>query len=218
MFVEAPRNLTRLKQIPKTCSCTVHGKYAGGGRDAFLDSAQLQDLGYKLVAYPLTLLSAGAAAIVEALSSLKAGREVERRMSFRGDEDAAGFCPLGEWVPISQTDGRGNLPNNEIVLFKPAFPCSWQSVTCRSVPRAAVMSSSRNCRVTGPGRPSPAGLPSIDTTGITKVVAEVMNASAASSASASETAAPRSVGYWFVPASENRLAGDPLRSRTPGCG
>ena len=97
VFVEAPRNLSELKQIPKRVPVPCMANMLEEGVTPFLDSAQLQDLGYKLVAYPLTLLSAGAAAMVEALSGLKAGREVERRMSFEEMKTLLGFVPLGEW-------------------------------------------------------------------------------------------------------------------------
>lgn len=97
VFVEAPRDLDELKQIPKRVPVPCMANMLEEGATPFLDPVQLQELGFKLVAYPLTLLSASAAAMVDALSRLKTGQQVERRMRFDEMKTLLGFAPLGEW-------------------------------------------------------------------------------------------------------------------------
>lgn len=48
-----------------------------GGKTPVLPPAQLEEMGYKIAAYPLTLLSRAVSAMNEALDDLKDGRPVE---------------------------------------------------------------------------------------------------------------------------------------------
>lgn len=48
-----------------------------GGKTPVLPPAQLEEIGYKIAAYPLTLLSRAVSAMNEALDDLKYGREVK---------------------------------------------------------------------------------------------------------------------------------------------
>lgn len=76
-FVEAPRSNEELKRY---CSEVPGLKLANmleQGETPILPPAELEKLGYKIAAYPLTLLSAGIKAQEEALQRLKAGNPAD---------------------------------------------------------------------------------------------------------------------------------------------
>ncbi len=66
---------------------------------------------------------------------------------------------------------------------------------------------------TGPGLPSPTGLPSMETTGVTAVVAEVRNASRAASASFSENGRSSKASFSRGRDLEHDRAGDAAQDR-----
>jgi len=62
------------------------------GATPLLPPARLGVLGYGIVAYPLTLLSAAMRAMIESLDDMKAGRHPDRRLlSFRELRRRVGF-------------------------------------------------------------------------------------------------------------------------------
>lgn len=62
-----------------------------GGKTPVLPPAQLEEMGYKIAAYPLTLLSRAVSAMNEALDDLKDGRPVEGLLTFAELRDVVGF-------------------------------------------------------------------------------------------------------------------------------
>ena len=62
-----------------------------GGKTPVLPPAELEAIGYKIAAYPLTLLSRAVAAMNEALGDLKAGREVQGLLTFPELREVVGF-------------------------------------------------------------------------------------------------------------------------------
>ena len=62
-----------------------------GGKTPVLPPAELEAIGYKIAAYPLTLLSRAVAAMNEALDDLKAGREVQGLLTFPELREVVGF-------------------------------------------------------------------------------------------------------------------------------
>jgi len=76
-FMEAPRDVAEMRRY---CAEVPGPKLANmleGGQTPVLPPAELEDIGYKIAAYPLSVLSAGIKAQQEVLRRLKAG-EVER--------------------------------------------------------------------------------------------------------------------------------------------
>jgi 2-methylisocitrate lyase-like PEP mutase family enzyme len=61
------------------------------GRTPILPPARLEAIGYKIAAYPLTLLSSAVFAMQEALAALRAGRTPERRLDFDSLRGLVGF-------------------------------------------------------------------------------------------------------------------------------
>jgi 2-methylisocitrate lyase-like PEP mutase family enzyme len=56
-----------------------------------LPPERLEGLGYKIAAYPLTLLSSAARAMQDALRALSAGKPAPRRLSFQELQALVGF-------------------------------------------------------------------------------------------------------------------------------
>ena len=56
-----------------------------------LAPARLEAIGYRIAAYPLSLLSAAVCAMQEALAALRMGRPVERRVAFEELRAVVGF-------------------------------------------------------------------------------------------------------------------------------
>jgi len=68
------------------------------GDTPILPPAQLSALGYKIAAYPLTLLSTAVHAMREALNDIAAGRMPKQRVDFASLRDIVGFDAYDEWV------------------------------------------------------------------------------------------------------------------------
>jgi 2-methylisocitrate lyase-like PEP mutase family enzyme len=54
----------------------------GGGKTPMLTPTQLESMGFKLVAYPLSLLAVSVRAMQDALTGLKAGRCVNHQLLY----------------------------------------------------------------------------------------------------------------------------------------
>lgn len=91
IFLEAPRSEAEMRTF---CSQVPGPKMANmveQGDTPLLPPARLAEIGYKIAAYPLTLLSAAARAMQEALASLKAGQHPERLLEFVALREIVGF-------------------------------------------------------------------------------------------------------------------------------
>lgn len=91
LFLEAPRSEAELQAFcgaapgPKMANLVEHGD------TPILPPARLQDIGFKLAAYPLTLLLACLPAIEDALAALKAGRVPQGLANFEHLKEVVGF-------------------------------------------------------------------------------------------------------------------------------
>ena len=91
LFMEAPRNETEMEAF---CQCTPSPKLANmleEGVTPILPPQRLAAMGYKIAAYPLTLLNCAVFAMREALEELKRGRTPERRVDFATIREIVGF-------------------------------------------------------------------------------------------------------------------------------
>jgi 2-methylisocitrate lyase-like PEP mutase family enzyme len=90
-FLEAPTSEDEMRRYcaavegPKMANMIEHGK------TPVLPPAQLEAIGYKIAVYPLTLLNVSIAAMREALSALREGRQPEQVMDFEALKSAVGF-------------------------------------------------------------------------------------------------------------------------------
>ena len=90
-FCEAPRSEAEMQRICDEVPAPQMANLVEGGETPMLAPSRLEEIGYKIAAYPLTLLSAGARAMTEALDALVRGAPVERLLEFSELRDLVGF-------------------------------------------------------------------------------------------------------------------------------
>jgi 2-methylisocitrate lyase-like PEP mutase family enzyme len=91
VFVEAPTSFDELRTIGRAVRAPLLANMLEEGITPVLAPSQIEELGYKLVAYPTTLLSAAARAIDEALVALREGRTVPGLLGFEALKTVVGF-------------------------------------------------------------------------------------------------------------------------------
>lgn len=91
LFLEAPRSE---REMAAFCEAVPGPKLANlveGGDTPLLPPERLEEIGYKVAAYPLTLLSAATAAMLDALRALGNSERPERILDFERMRDIVGF-------------------------------------------------------------------------------------------------------------------------------
>jgi 2-methylisocitrate lyase-like PEP mutase family enzyme len=90
VFLEAPENRAEMERfcraIPRPCMANM----VGGGATPVLPPAELARLGYKIAAYPLTLVSSAVKAMQRTLAALQRGEDADQ-VSFEELKRLAGF-------------------------------------------------------------------------------------------------------------------------------
>ncbi len=96
LFMEAPRGEAEMAAF---CAAAPGPKLANmleEGISPIMPPQRLAELGYKIAAYPLTLLNSAVFAMREALHDLQAGRTPQRRVDFQSIQDLVGFREYDE--------------------------------------------------------------------------------------------------------------------------
>ncbi len=91
VFLEAPAGE---KEMVRSCAeipAPVMANMVEGGDTPLLPPPRLEEMGYRIAAYPLTLLSAAARAMREALESLRSGAHPDRLEPFEALRELVGF-------------------------------------------------------------------------------------------------------------------------------
>jgi 2-methylisocitrate lyase-like PEP mutase family enzyme len=91
LFVEAPRDEREMEQVCKASALPQMANLVEGGDTPLLRPAALEALGYRIAAYPLTLLSAATAAMQRALESLRRGDPAPGLLPFDELRAVVGF-------------------------------------------------------------------------------------------------------------------------------
>jgi 2-methylisocitrate lyase-like PEP mutase family enzyme len=91
LFVEALHSLEEMRTFCRQVAGPKMANMVEQGDTPLLPPGQLEELGYKIAAYPLTLLSAAAKAMQNALALLKVGRHPEQLLDFAALRDVVGF-------------------------------------------------------------------------------------------------------------------------------
>jgi 2-methylisocitrate lyase-like PEP mutase family enzyme len=91
LFIEAPESVEELRHICREVPGCRMVNMVEHGITPVLPPAELQQLGFKIVAYPLTLLSAAGHAMQRALRSLKDGKPFHDMLSFQSLQQVVGF-------------------------------------------------------------------------------------------------------------------------------
>jgi 2-methylisocitrate lyase-like PEP mutase family enzyme len=82
IFVEAPQSEAELERVAREVPAPCMVNLVEEGDTPLLPHARFESMGYRIAAYPLTLLSSAARAMQDALAALREGRTPERRLSF----------------------------------------------------------------------------------------------------------------------------------------
>jgi len=91
LFLEAPRDESEMANFCQRVSGPKMANMLEEGLSPLLAPDRLAAMGYKIAAYPLTLLNTAVFAMREALADLKAGRIPERRVDFATIRQILGF-------------------------------------------------------------------------------------------------------------------------------
>jgi len=91
IFLEAPRNQQEMERFCAEIPGHKMANIVEGGDTPALPPAELEAMGYKIAAYPLTLLSSAAHAMSQALKALKLGKPAPEMLSFAELREIVGF-------------------------------------------------------------------------------------------------------------------------------
>jgi len=91
LFVEAPQSEAEMEQVCRAVEKPSMANLVEGGDTPLLPPARLETLGFKLAAYPLTLLAAATRAMQDALAALAAGEPPAGLLSFEALRELVGF-------------------------------------------------------------------------------------------------------------------------------
>ena len=91
LFVEAPESTAELERIGREVPGPKLVNLVEGGDTPVLPPDELADLGFKIAAYPVTLLSASIRAMQESLVALADGRTPDRLLDFEELRRVVGF-------------------------------------------------------------------------------------------------------------------------------
>jgi 2-methylisocitrate lyase-like PEP mutase family enzyme len=91
VFLEAPQDVREMETFCSRVKKPTLANMLEGGKTPILSPAQLETIGYKIAAYPVTLLNASINAMRAALDDLRRGSHVQGLMSFSELRALVGF-------------------------------------------------------------------------------------------------------------------------------
>lgn len=91
VFIEAPRTLEEMQRICREIPGPKMANLIAQGVTPVLPPAQLQEMGFAIAAYPLTLISAAAKAMQDALACLHTEQHPELQLGFGEIQEIVGF-------------------------------------------------------------------------------------------------------------------------------
>ncbi|WP_298771565.1 isocitrate lyase/PEP mutase family protein [uncultured Shewanella sp.] len=91
IFIEAPQSVEEMEMICTEISAPQMANMIAGGVTPVLPSEELEKIGFKLAAYPLSLLTASVEAMQQTLFKLKFGQKIESNLSFEDLQKHIGF-------------------------------------------------------------------------------------------------------------------------------
>jgi 2-methylisocitrate lyase-like PEP mutase family enzyme len=105
LFLEAPRSEDEMVTFCREIPGAKMANLVENGDTPLLPPARLEEIGYRIAAYPLTLLSAATRAMQEALASLAAGTAPDRLLDFGDLQETVGFRAYDEESLRYRRDG-----------------------------------------------------------------------------------------------------------------
>jgi 2-methylisocitrate lyase-like PEP mutase family enzyme len=90
-FLEAPRDEGEMKRYCDDVPGPKMANMVEQGDTPFLDAKKLEEIGYKIIIYPISLMLAGLKAMEDSLKSMQAGKHPEALAEFAHLRDVVGF-------------------------------------------------------------------------------------------------------------------------------
>jgi len=110
LFVEAPRSEAELERVGRELPGPKLANLVEGGDTPLLAPERLAALGFQIVAWPVTLLSASIRAMEDALAALREGRAPERLLDWATLRETVGFDAYeAELARYRGGDGGGRM-------------------------------------------------------------------------------------------------------------
>ncbi|MGE4608448.1 MAG: isocitrate lyase/PEP mutase family protein [Myxococcota bacterium] len=91
LFVEAPTSADEMERVCSEVPGHQMANLVEGGDTPMVPPERLEEIGYKIAAYPLTLLSAATRAMLDALASMANGEAPDRLLEFGRLQELVGF-------------------------------------------------------------------------------------------------------------------------------
>lgn len=99
LFIEAPVSVEEMAQIGRAFDVPLLANMLEGGRTPILKPAELEDLGFRIVIYGISLLMQATRVMKEALADIKSG-ELKLSGTGTGFEEYKQIVGMGEWSRI----------------------------------------------------------------------------------------------------------------------
>jgi len=100
IFIEAPQTIEELKEIPKHFDVPLMANMIENGKTPYLTVKELEEMGYKIITYPLTALYASTKAIFEVMKELKekgsAAEALDQLITFNQFNELIGLREMQE--------------------------------------------------------------------------------------------------------------------------
>jgi 2-methylisocitrate lyase-like PEP mutase family enzyme len=96
LFLEAPRSEEEMRTFCRELPGPKMANLVEDGDTPLLSPPELEEIGYRIAAYPLTLLSTAAYAMQAALTALAEGRSPDARLDFASLQEIVGFPAYDE--------------------------------------------------------------------------------------------------------------------------
>jgi 2-methylisocitrate lyase-like PEP mutase family enzyme len=106
VFLEAPRSEAEMARFCAEVPGVRMANMLEEGDTPILPPERLAALGYRIAAYPLTLLNSAVYAMQSALADLRAGRTPQRRVDFATIRDLVGFADYDRTLERYAADGQ----------------------------------------------------------------------------------------------------------------
>lgn len=106
VFLEAPRSEAEMARFCAEVPGVRMANMLEEGDTPILPPERLAALGYRIAAYPLTLLNSAVYAMQSALADLRAGRTPQRRVDFATIRDLVGFADYDRTLGRYPADGQ----------------------------------------------------------------------------------------------------------------
>ena len=106
VFLEAPRSEAEMARFCAEVPGVRMANMLEEGDTPILPPERLAALGYRIAAYPLTLLNSAVYAMQSALSDLRAGRTPQRRVDFATIRDLVGFADYDRTLELYPAGGQ----------------------------------------------------------------------------------------------------------------